>query len=470
MSARVYEVANVLHKGTEQVFSELQKLGAPVKRWGDMVSDQDILRLAETYGRKKYVLPLVSNEFIEELAKTWSEEALMTLLSDVDWSRSHLSERDAGRVLNVKKCVPGCVEEVSNVEAIHKNPKAFRALYLVGAEGKAIAMPKDKRNIQVFLVPNGKKDEVPCCIAFDSANVFHTKLNVKSCMVLIWADGRYIYEPASFTKMQDKYYFELPKEFSKCGIEEVQYEQVGLNGKKVWDMVQWILPGKSGFAMQEKQKCIVKFDKSQLRICNGEIDTLSWKWEDTKRTMKNSLDVRIVMDALLAKTGEMDCEAFQMEEKHLLDAMKVMQIYTDEDWDEISEAKMALAVEGYLRLRILEKQGLSKQVVNAFAKARKVHINKNRVGNTPFEDHFIEMQIKKFEEKHKGMAYYCVLTRGKQGTVANIFYVADARETWESEREDLENGTAKVYKEYLSNKKYSKTSLFQFKVVNGQIS
>lgn len=468
MSARIYEIAGALHKGTEQVLKDLQKSGVKVSKISDLVSDHDMLKIAEQYGRKEFVYPLISSEYISELANSWSQEDILKLLLDITWTEGFLSEKDAKRLLAVKACVPDRIEEVINSDVKYKNPKAVCSLYLIGTSEKALMIPKEESDFQMFLIPKSKKDAAPCCICFGENKILYTSINVDSCMVLVWADGKYYYRSAKFSKMQDMYLLEVEPILQEMEIKLPVYKKVNWNNKGIWTMSKWLQPGKSGFAMQEKRKCSIKFDKEKLRICGGEVEQVAWIAKDAKSTIKGALAVRQVVDAFLGNTGELDDKSFQKEENRLKEAVKVEQILIDDLLDDNEDKKIDLAVEAYVRLRLLEQMGLSKKAVDAFAKERKLYVSRGTDGCTPLQDRFLEKRIRKFEAEYQVVAYHCVLTKEEKGMIANIFYVADFREKWAKERVDIQKKRRVVVRrENLSDKSLSKAERIQFYMING---
>ena len=317
MSAKVYEIAAALHKGTNQIFSDLQELNVPVEKIGEDVSDQDILKLAEQYERRDYVLQLISNEYISELAKMWNEEELIKLLPELHWSRSFLSSKEAERISKVKEYLKECVETVSSSLVTYRVPKVLKALYLIGRDENAILFPKDGSDLQVFLIPKTKEETASCCICFDKKKMIHTNIDVRSCMILVWVDGRYFYETAQFTKIQNQYYLELDRFFKERGIEPPKFQKIHWRKKGIWDMKAFVQPGEVGFAVQKKSECTLKIDKNKLCICDGTVDTIFWSADDARMTIKGRAVIKNAVNDFLEKTGEMNCEQLQMEAERI---------------------------------------------------------------------------------------------------------------------------------------------------------
>lgn len=467
MSARIYEIAGALHKGTKQILTDLQEMNVEVRKISSLVSERDMLKVAEKYGRKEFVFPLISSEYIFELAKSWSQEEILRLLSDIKWSEGFLSEKDVKRLLAVKANVPDYIEEVLCAEAKYKNPKAVCSLYLVGNSRKAIMIPEEKREFHMFLIPKTKKDASPCCICFGDNKILYTSINVDSCMVLIWADGKYVYRPARFTKMQNTYFIEIDKMLKELEIEVPLYQGVNLNEKGIWATSMWLQPGKSGFAMQEKRKCSVKIDKNKLVICDGAIDEIAWITENESSTIKGSLGVRQAVDLFLENQGKLCHSNFQKEKQHLKETIKVEKIFAEDIPKDNDEGKMELVAEAYVRLKLLIQAGLLQEVSETFAKDRKLYMSQGNGGCKQLQDRLIEKHIRNFEIEHKAVAYYCTLTKEEKGMVINIFYVADRPKKWAKEREDIQKKRVTVYRENLSNRALSKEERVEFYLRNG---
>ncbi len=330
MSAKVYEIAGALHKGTQQVLTDLQAMNVPVQKLSSVVSDEAMLALAESYGRREYILDIVSNQYIYELAKSWEEEELVKLFPNINWNKSFLSSKEAERLLILKECLPEIVEEVENLSVNVKNSKMDSAFYLVGNSKNAILIPKNL-DLQIFLIPRDKKNVEPCCICFDKTKILHSYVNVKSCMLLVWADGKYFYEPAPFTKMQGKYYLELYKFLKERNIKLPKYGKINWCKKGFNGMTRQVLPGESGFASQEKRKCTVKIDGDKLLVCNGLVNTISWEAENAKMTIKGQREIKNAVKELLTKSGEIngkELEAFQSDlKKKFEETTKIPKIY-----------------------------------------------------------------------------------------------------------------------------------------------
>lgn len=467
MSAEIYEIAGALHKGTKQVLEDLQKMNVAVRKISDLVSDANMLRLAAQYGRTEYVLPLISSEYIYELPDIWKEEEILRLLSDITWTTPFLHKKDAKRLMAVKACVPGYVEQVNGSEAKYKNPKAVCGLYLIGNRENAIMSLKKEQDFQMYLIPKDKKDAVPCCICFGEDKILVTSINIDSCMVLVWADGKYDYRPAKFTKMQDTYFFEVESMLQEMEVEIPVYEEGNWSDKGIWAMSEWIQVGKSGFAVQEKLKCSLKIDKNKLCICGGSIGNVSWVAKDAKMTIKGLLAVRKAVDVFLENTGELDYNGFQEIGDRLKKEAEIETLLTDDLMEENEDEKMDLAVEAYVRLRLLAQAGLSQQVVDAFAKDRSIYMSKGTKGCVPLQSRFLKRCIKNFEKKNHAVAYFCVLMKEQRGIIANIFYVSDCRKKWAEERREIQKKRVTVYRENLSKKEISKKEKVQIYVING---
>lgn len=486
MSVQVYEIAGALHKGTKQVLEDLQRMGEPVKKIYDEVSDQAIYTLAKEYDRADYVLQLLSNEYIHELEKAWDERELVKLFPEVDWTKSFLSTKEAERILILKDYLPSLVETVENQGVTANTAKIVRALHLVGNDGKAILVPKQNRDLEIFLIPKGKKDTSSCCICFDQKKILHADINVEECMILVWADGSYFYEAAPFTKMNGRYYLELHKFLEEKGIKQSQFSEIHWSKKGIWDMAKYVLPGKSGFAMQDKSKCTLKIDQEKLLISGGSVETLFWKGQDSKMTIKGQLTIKNIVRQILETSGEMDDEQLKEIEdlfkKAFEECMKnsytnskkgkpqeIPKLYKDSFEEQRKEEFFDLAVEAYMRLRIMQQQGFPKEVAETFANSRNIFMGKEKGGIVPLKDHYFMRKIKNFERTNRAVAYFCMLFKTKEGKVAAIFYVSEKKEKWEKERKDLMQGQVKVHFENMSRKDRSKAVRVQFHITNGGI-
>lgn len=483
MSVQVYEIAGALHKGTKQVLEDLQRMGEPVKKIYDEVSDQAIYTLAKEYDRADYVLQLLSNEYIHELAKTWDERELMKLFPEVDWTKSFLTTKEAERISILKEYLPSSVELVKNEGVSSKTAKIVKALHLVGNDDKAILVPKQNRDLQIFLIPKNKQDASSCCICFDQKKILHADINVEECMILVWADGSYFYEAAPFTKMNGRYYLELYKFLEEKGIEQSQFSEIHWSKKGIWDMSKYVLPGKSGFAIQDKSKCTLKIDQEKLLVSGGSVETMFWEAQDSKMTIKGQSTIKNIVSQVLDAAGNMDESQLKETEELLKNAFAecieknytkskkkpvVPELQKDSFEEQRKEEFFDLAVEAYMRLRLMQQQGIPKEVTKTFAESRDICIGKEK-GIILLKDQYLIRKIRNFERANRAVAYFCMLLKMKEGNVAAIFYVSDKKEKWEKERKDLMQGYVKVHFENLSHRDRSKTVRVQFHITNGGI-
>ena len=155
MSAKVWEVAGALRKSISTVENDLKNLGVKIKSYAEVISDNKIIQLAEAYNRRKSILSLISNDYIHELAQTWSEEEVWEMMPELEKAEGYLSEYESERIVVIMQYIKKMKEEVICSELTYKKPKAFHGIQLIGVDEKAI-MRVDE-NIQMLLIPKSKE-------------------------------------------------------------------------------------------------------------------------------------------------------------------------------------------------------------------------------------------------------------------------------------------------------------------------
>ncbi len=473
MSAKIFEIAGALHKGTQQVITDLQAMGVTVSLLSNEVADEFILALAELYGRRENVLRLLSNEFIYELEKRWSKEELLKFFPQLNWEKAFLKTKDAERILILKECLPGYVETVENHVAVTKTAKMQSAYYLAGKDEKAILVPEKARDMQVFLIPQNKKETEPCCLCFDRKKIVNVNLHVQGCMLLVWADGKYFYEPAAFTKMQGRYYLELYRFFEERNIELPKYTKIHWSSRGFDGMTKSVMAGDSGFAVQEKLHCVVKTDESKLQLCKGKVKEISWSAVDSTMTIKGNKVILNAVREILEKKGEMGQEelgAFeQFLRKTFTETVKLPKIYLDHFLNAGEEEKLTLKVEAYERLKMLEEKGLSKEIAEAFGDTGEVFVCRKGGDIAALKGCSFESFVKRFETQNRVIVYLAVFSEKGRKASVTFFTVSDERYLWRRERENLLEGKAKLYVKNLSEKREMQKESIQFCVTAGGI-
>lgn len=310
MSAKVWEVAKVLRKGMDQVVRDFRKMGVGIKSTSDVVTDKEMLELAEKYGRRECVFPLVSNEYVYEMVKTENEEEILKLMPEVEgegFFREEVAERVA--IIN------NCIKEKSNIivcsePSIHR-PKVFQALYLLGRGEKALQTVDEVYDFQVFLIPKSKEKLHDCIISSDRFSAFRIKMNIDECMILVWSDGKYYYEPAEFKKIKDKYYLDVRNHLEGRGLKVPAILKHQWSPRGPWKMCAYVQPGKKGFAFQDvvlwKKKyyggkyavCKILFDRSRIATSGGEIRDYFWKTDEKAMTIRDNNIMRKDINELL---------------------------------------------------------------------------------------------------------------------------------------------------------------------------
>ena len=178
MSAKIWEVAKALRKGMVQVIRDFQKMGVSVKSLTDVVTDNEMLELAEQYGRRDCVFPLISNEYIFELAKTWDEENILKLMPEFNKEEGFIEEDVVKRLAIISNCINEKSNRILCSEPTVRKPKAFQAIYLLGKGDRALQTVDAAYDFQVFLIPKSK-EKIHDCIINSGGKAFG-KIRVKS--------------------------------------------------------------------------------------------------------------------------------------------------------------------------------------------------------------------------------------------------------------------------------------------------
>ncbi len=131
------------------------------------------------------------------------------------------------------------------------------------------------------------------------------------CMILVYADGKYIYEPAEFVKIKDVYYFDAPHYLEKRGISMPPLMSWFPSKSNFIGVVRWLMPSKNGFVLQTANVCEMRFDCEKLSLCHGSIQKIIWRANTEKQTIKGRAAVRHSADALLSLQGEIGAEKLQ---------------------------------------------------------------------------------------------------------------------------------------------------------------
>lgn len=490
MSVTVWKLAGALHKGMDQVLYDLQQQNVSVEKYYDEVSDAEMVKLAEQYGRREHISQLISNEYISELAKKWDEENLVKLLPAMPAENRFLNPKLAERYSILDQYTHRKKEKILSEPIVTKNPKVMKGILLIGKEEKAIQVIKDKRDLQVFLIPQNKKEEETCYIWFGGKSVLGVKINRKNCMLLIWDNGRYFYEPAEFTKIAAEYHLDLEKYLTDREIELPIYAHKNLHKKGIWYMTKKVQPEKSGFALQDYLKCSVNIDKDKLCICDGTVNRIWWETEENIMTIKGRASVRGAVNHLLSKVGEMNYKGF-LEEIDFMERtfescaerynyyyrmwgmqesiIQVPKLHIENLQKIVDKKSEILAEEALERLKILESQGLSKRIIEKFAKDRTIYLNYNGDKLRPIHDYKMERKIKYFEKENHAIAYLATVTYSQFGELLNIFYVSKEPKQWEMEREYLKEKNPIVYVVNLNDDRLSEFGSIRYEIKNGDI-
>lgn len=304
MSAKIWEVAKALRKGMVQVIRDFQKMGVSVKSLTDVVTDNEMLELAEQYGRRDCVFPLISNEYIFELAKTWDEENILKLMPEFNKEEGFIEEDVVKRLAIISNCINEKSNRILCSEPTVRKPKAFQAIYLLGKGDRALQTVDAAYDFQVFLIPKSKEKIHDCIINSGGFSAVRIKINIEECMILVWADGKYYYEQAEFKRLKDKYYLNVEKHLEKYGLKAPVILKQQWNPQGLWKMCAYVQPGKNGFAFQDvvlwKKKyfggkyanCKILFDRSRMKVSDGEIRNYFWRTDEKAETIQGNLLIR----------------------------------------------------------------------------------------------------------------------------------------------------------------------------------
>lgn len=311
MSVKIWEVAGAVRKGIDQVIRDFRKMGLDVKSPGEEVPDEKMLDLAEKYGRKECVFPLVSNESIHELAKMWDEEGLLKLMPEFPEKDGLLDAKLAERVLVINDYIEDGASTVICSAFSNQKPKVFQALYLIGKGEKALQTVSEDYDFQLFLIPKSKEKLYDCVICSDRFTAFRMRMNIEECMILIWADGKYYCEPAEFKRVKDRYYLDIERNLEKYRVSLPQMVKQQWNPRGVWKMCVYVQPGKNGFAIQDvvlwkkhyhggkRASCKILFDKSKIISADGEIRDYFWNTDEKAMTIRDNQVMRREISDLL---------------------------------------------------------------------------------------------------------------------------------------------------------------------------
>jgi len=305
--SKVYEVAMILHKGMDQTLGELQEMGAGVAGLHQEVPDEYALALAENYGRRQRMIPHLSNAFLKKLAAEFSDDEIIALIPAFSAKFHVLSEIAAERSQMM-------IQEMHHPEMAtapakkHKTPKIYRGVQLIGRKDAAVLAKED---VCLFLLTDTKGSKSGCRLCINSETAIDTEIYVEDCRVLLYDRGRYVCEPAQFTKIGDIYYFDAADFLKRQGVvlsdttrDEGLEESCELREYKFH-----VQPSAHGFSVQKGRQCrvipdtafISKADASGItgngvRLCD--LREIVWDAGDARATISGRALIRACADAL----------------------------------------------------------------------------------------------------------------------------------------------------------------------------
>lgn len=134
--------------------------------------------------------------------------------------------------------------------------------------------------------------------------------------------------------------------------------------------------------------------------------------------------------------------------------------------------------EALKRLKILQKDYLvHKNVLKEFKENETIYYSENFSGYMQGilywlrNNHQYVERVKEIEEKHNIYVYKCILSHTNFGDILDCLYISSDEESWEYEREQLENdGIVDSYCINLSDEYCSEFSCIEITGVNGGLA
>lgn len=485
MALKIHQIANVLHKGMDQVISDLQNLGVNVTKYYDIVQDSDIYDLAVQYGRKEYIFHHISNEFFRTVASSYDEEFLLEYLYRTQTLCGWLPENVAERVEIIRKTLANKAETFISKPIVTKTPKAFHALYLYGVGEKALMEYPYGTDIEVFLIPKTRAEKNPCWIKFNKKDSIVVKLDVENCMLLVWNRGTYLYTTARFKKLGEMYYLNL-EEFITLPTPECK----NMLKRGVKMMSKYVLPGNCGFATQHNDRCKVIIPQDM--VLGRQIKDIWWNCSESMMRMTSKSDIRKAIGKLIMKNGYVEPETFldfitsleesleKQAENHNYEykrwgmqeyLMYVPEVHIEQTI-ETTETQDIQMQEACKRLDMLVEQGLAHKVREHFALHKEVYMSECNYGGTtyPIKDKDLTDKIKAFEQQYNALVYHCVNHYDfNLGEMMCMFYVSNHPDQWENERNDIKKRIPIVFVENFEFPDISEFGGIKYRMRDGAI-
>lgn len=487
MALKIHQIANVLHKGMDQVISDLQNLGVNVTKYYDVVQDSDIYNLAVQYGRKEYIFHHISNEFFRTVASSYNEEFLLEYLTNLQTLSGWLPEKVVEKVEIIRKTLANKLEIFESNPIVTKTPRAFHALYLYGTDEKALMEYSLGPDVEVFLIPKTRAEKNPCWIKFNQKDSIAVKLDVENCMLLVWNNGTYLYTTVRFKKLGEMYYLNLQEVFSMLPPTS---HCKNLHKRGIKMMSKYVLPGKCGFATQHNNRCYIKIPQNM--VLGRTIKDIWWDCSEPMMRMTAKSDIRKAIGKLIMEDCYVEPETFldfitSLEEVLEKQAdnynyeykrwgmqeylIHVPRVYIEQTIKTIETQDIQMQ-EACKRLDILVEQGLAHKVREHFALHKEVYMSECNYGGTiyPIKDKYLLDKIKAFEQQYNVLVYHCVNHHDfNLGEMLSMFYVSNHPKQWERERNDIQNRNPIVYVENLEFPELSEFGGIKYRMRDGAV-